>query len=467
MAFLSLPGELLPSSWTKLHISAYQNDVLTLAMMLAEPGASCEVDKEDAHKRTALHVALQHGRKEAASLLIENGAALEKAVAKGNEFITSSVLYDFGVFLLSRETTRASLARYESFLITAACNACMQGEFPLLQAVVSVSLSCLQGRDIIGLSPVHYAVMGGHMDCLDFLLSNGVDPDILSPVYKSTPLHFACRMGHSAIAMFLLESSSAPEVALTRQSANGSTPLHLALSHYHWDTVSDILNSQHGRCLVDSHDAVLDKCGYSVASLLQHLRCDLGIVPSAYQLLIPCLSQEEATRLLFSSVHDNAPHIVSYAIEQGAKAGHVDSLLQVTPLVLAARMGLVEIVRILLDSGANFYYADTSGRTALHYAAREGYHEVVISLLDAAISSSPSTAATLVACSKDGVTPLELAVMSQQVQTVIALLDSELRSVFKDNWLKLLYLAVGWIDRQLLQQLSLVFPSNWADLMTS
>ena len=460
MAFLSLPDELLPSSWTKLHIAAYQNDVVSLLTLLDTSG----VDKEDKHQRTALYVALQHGRREAAVLLIENGASLEKAGWSKDDFVVSSNLYDFGVYLLSRETVRASLEQYESFLITVACNACTEGDFPLLQAVVTVSRSCLQGSDCIGLSPVHYAVIGGHMECLETLLSYGVDPDTVSQVYKSTPLHFACRLGRPAIALFLLKSSCSPEAALTRQDPSGSTPLHLALSYYNWDIVSDILNSHRGQCLEDSCRTVLDKCGYSVASLLQHLRFD-QIFPSSYQMLIPCLSQEEATQLLFNSVYINTPHLVSYAIQQGAEVACVDRGLQITPLLLAASMGLVEIVGILLSNGAELGFADNSGRTALHHAARKGYHDVVLSLLDAAATCSIAT--TLMRHSKDGFSPLELAVMNQHKQTVLALLDSDFTCVFEENWLKVLSLAVGWIDRQLLQQLSQAFPANWVDLMVS
>ena len=461
MAFLSLPDELLPSSWTKLHIAAYQNNVLSLVTLLNTSG----VDNEDKHQRTALFVALQHGRREAAVLLIENGASLEKAVGSKDDLVVSSNLYDFGVYLLSRETVRASLEQYESFLITVACNACMEGDFPLLQAVVTVSRSCLQGSDCIGLSPVHYAVIGGHMECLETLLSYSVDPDTVSPVYKSTPLHFACRLGRPAFALFLLKSSSSPEAALTRQDPSGSTPLHLALSYYHWDIVSDILNSHRDQCLEDSCLTLPDKCGHSVASLLQRLRFD-QIFPSSYQMLIPCLSQEEATQLLFNSVYTNTPHLVSYAIQQGAEVACVDRELQITPLLLAASMGLVEIVGILLNNGAELGFADNSGRTALHHAARQGHHDVVLSLLDAAASSC-STATTLMRRSKDGFSPLELAVMNQHEQTVLALLDSDFTCVFEENWLKVLNLAVGWIDRQLLQQLSQAFPANWVDLMVS
>ena len=461
MAFLSLPDELLPSSWTKLHIAAYQNDVVSLVTLLDTSG----VDKEDKHQRTALYVALQHGRREAAVLLIENGASLEKAVGTKDDFVVSSNLYDLGVYLLSRETARASLEQYESFLIAVACNACMEGDFPLLQAVVTVSRSCLQGSDCIGLSPVHYAVIGGHMECLETLLSYGVDPDTVSPVYKSIPLHFACRLGRSAIALFLLKSSSSHEAALTRQDPSGSTPLHLALSYYRWDIVSDILNSHRGQFLEDSYRTLLDKCGYSVSSLLQRLRFD-QIFPSSYQMLIPFLSQEEATQLLFNSVHTNTPHLVSYAIQQGAEVAFVDRELQITPLLLAASMGLVEIVGMLLSKGAELGFADSSGRTALHHAARNGHHDVVLSLLDAAASSC-STATTLMTRSKDGFYPLELAVMNQHKQIVLALLDSYFACVFEENWLKVLSLAVGWIDRQLLQQLSKVFPANWVELMVS
>ena len=460
MSFLALSKELLPVSWSQLHICAYQGEVSTLERLLVIPAdSSSNVDLEDAHGRTALCIALQNRRTEAALLLVENGASLEKALSSKGDLVTSSILYECGVQLLKRERTRMKLQPFPAFLTAVACNSSMEGDLGLLEAAVSVLESSAKKQDCIGLYPVHYAVMGGHIDCLETLLSHGADPDTVSPMNKSTPLHLACRLGHSAIVALLLDSILHPESALNRQNPSGCTPLHLALIDKHWDIVSVILNSPHRQLL--NVQSLFDNCGYSMASLLQHLRCNMGTIPCDYQQQIPCLTEDEATSLLFCSISDNCPSLVQYAIEQGANIDYVDPALN-SPLMLASRMGLHEVVNILISHNVNVCHTDNTGRSALHCAAREGWDFIVSSLLSA-IQSEDRITAALLGRSQDGYTPLELALMHQQRSVVDLLLQDIRENTVHVNWVKLLCLAVSWADVDLLKQLSAVFPSNWAD----
>ena len=177
-------------------------------------------------------------------LLVENGASLEQALSSKGDFVTSSILYESGVQLLKRERTRMKLQPFPAFLTAVACNSSMEGDLGLLEAAVSVLESSAKKQDCIGLYPVHYAVMGGHIDCLETLLSHGADPDTVSPMNKSTPLHLACRSGHSAIVALLLDSirfENKITTALLGRSVDGYTPLELALMHQQRSVVDLLL----------------------------------------------------------------------------------------------------------------------------------------------------------------------------------------------------------------------------------
>ncbi len=52
----------------------------------------------------------------------------------------------------------------------------------------------------------------------------------------------------------------------------------------------------------------------------------------------------------------------------------------VTPMYIAAQNGHVEIVRVLLEAGADANKADEIGRTPMHVAARNAQSEVAVML---------------------------------------------------------------------------------------
>ncbi|MBD0866580.1 MAG: ankyrin repeat domain-containing protein, partial [Rhodobacteraceae bacterium] len=100
-----------------------------------------------------------------------------------------------------------------------------------------------------------------------------------------------------------------------------------------------------------------------------------------------------------------------------------------TPLHFAARWGTLETVITLLNAGAEIearteYY----GWTPLHVAARWGTPEMVVALLNA--GADPNVR------DNDDETPLHRAVKEGTAETVMALLDAgaEIEALDKDGW---------------------------------
>lgn len=77
------------------------------------------------------------------------------------------------------------------------------------------------------------------------------------------------------------------------------------------------------------------------------------------------------------------PNLVKEYLKEGADVDAMDkSGGTVTALMYAASRGYADVVRVLLDAGANVNLKSNSGNTALIYAALWGHADVVKILLD-------------------------------------------------------------------------------------
>ncbi|KAK1835723.1 Inversin [Podospora conica] len=82
-----------------------------------------------------------------------------------------------------------------------------------------------------------------------------------------------------------------------------------------------------------------------------------------------------------------SPDVLRALIRYGADASYTTPRTRTTPLLLAAKSGKREAVRILLESGARASSRDVLGRSALFFASQSGDAELVALLL----KSGPST----------------------------------------------------------------------------
>jgi ankyrin repeat protein len=74
-----------------------------------------------------------------------------------------------------------------------------------------------------GMAPLHFAVLGNHLDIAGLLLDRGADPNARAAI-QMTPLHFASMLGRPELAGLLLRRGARTDA----RNSNGDTPLHLA-----------------------------------------------------------------------------------------------------------------------------------------------------------------------------------------------------------------------------------------------
>ena len=200
----------------------------------------------------------------------------------------------------------------------------------------------LDARDRLGARPLSHAARSGHLQMVDLLLARGAPIDARN-LTGATALYFAAEGSHIAIAQRLIERGA--DVNLTGRS--GISPI-AAAAYAGNDIIFDALLAQ------GADERAPD---------------DTGKPPIVYA--AAGARFEIVKRLLARHVEVNARYRNDLTLLMWASG----------PDELVPEAQALEVVRYLLDAGANVDDRDDRGRTALMIAAEGGHAEVANLLL--------------------------------------------------------------------------------------
>nr|CCA16679.1 conserved hypothetical protein [Albugo laibachii Nc14] len=196
--------------------------------------------------------------------------------------------------------------------------------------------------DALWVTHILDVIVRGSTVKLQFILEttgNDIDVSKVSTKCGLFGLYLAASQGHTHIVQLLLEYGA----DVNQRTMDGYTALHAACQRNHNKSM---------RLLLDSH-ANVDAAGPNNAHAI-HFATQYG--------------HHELVELL---------------IQFGAKLNVKVDDTGLTPLMIASQLGLVEIVTLLVLSGADLDAEDVIGNTALHFAARVGNHNIAYILLAA------------------------------------------------------------------------------------
>ena len=378
---------------------------------------------------------------------------LEKALeeTKGDRRVYSYALDRYGFLLLSEKTGQKTTPATGG----SALYACAQAnQTPLVELLLG------KGADVnadngSGWTPLHIAIEKGHTDLAHLLLNKGAKVDTVT-LNGQTPLLTALRSGMSEIAWRVMKNGADINVA----GPDGWTPLHMALRYGCVDAATNLIvkgadlraktNSnwtpllfalQHGHFQIAQYlieqgvdyDVVNVEGWAALHMALQYGRPDLAKRMIEKGANVNILGDQHRTPLHYA-VFNNHTEIAKILIEKGANVNAQTLTEGSSPFHLAALKGDLDILKIMSDKGADLNKPDSKGMTALmyalggeqrnaalfligkgvdlhalnqgkdnalHYAAQQGYVDVIRLLLEQRVDRNIKD--------KDGETPLDIA----------------------------------------------------------
>ena len=250
-------------------------------------------------------------------------------------------------------------------------------------------------KDSSSRSPLHLAVLAGHMNVIKFFIRKDIDLNVKT-VTGHTPLHLAARAGRLEVAKLLLcngADSSKEDVDKKKfyelTDFDGNTLLHLAVIKRDIELVQFLIEEGADINALDRHKrsplhlAACEGHFDLVLFLLEH-NADPNIKDSSGRKFHELKYNHNNTLLHFAIKMKDielAKKLIALGADVNAKNDD-----DITPLHCAIIQKNTELVNACLGKFEDLNVLDKSNNTLLHYAARAENMELVSSLLQRGVN---------------------------------------------------------------------------------
>jgi uncharacterized protein len=244
-------------------------------------------------------------------------------------------------------------------------SAAAEGNFVLLRSLVQRGANAREA-DVDGTTALHWVVRGGDLQSTAFLIEHGGNVNAADR-YGETPIHLACLNGDAAIVRLLLDAGVEPNAA----NPYGETALMTASRTGALDTIKLLLDRG---ATVDATENVRKQTALMWAVAEHH--------PEAVKLLLEHKANINARSGVFTP-----PPVPPQRVGQAAGAGITrqksPSVPQgrMSPLLYATRAGNLDLVKLLIASGADVNQPDANNTSPLLLALIDGHLDVAAFLL--------------------------------------------------------------------------------------
>ncbi|MGE3190916.1 MAG: ankyrin repeat domain-containing protein, partial [Vicinamibacterales bacterium] len=326
----------------------------------------------------------------------------------------------FGLSFLVAFSMAALLAAAPS--TTPVADAAMRGDRDAVRQLLQdgVDVNTAQGD---GMTALHWAAQRGDTELAAMLLYAGADAAAVTRIGQYTPLHLAARSGNAGVVKALIEAGAD---ASARTSTSGVTPLHLAAAAGSVEAIDELV--AHGADLTVRESQwgqtpLIFAASSNRAAAIKDLLAK-GADPSLTTETVDMVKLQELER----AASKQRRKVLEQLAGKGADGAMADPS-QVQAAIQAGReiMSTGKIPpkdpnepedpreRFFRQQGPPSITA-MGGLTALHHAARQGYIESAMALLDGGADVNQASAG-------DHSTALLIAVINGQFDLALKLIE--------------------------------------------
>ncbi|KAF3918022.1 Ankyrin-2 [Orbilia brochopaga] len=311
-----------------LILSSLDHDQITLLdYPMAVDGSNC------------LQIACREGFVDIAHLLLRAGVN-----PSGPEFVQDST--DLPVYLAARSNSTAIISLLLFYGVPASYQDFISGETLL-----------------------HCAIRSGAEETMDYLLSPETNFASLFFIYDydgNNALNTAIIYGRdqAAIKLFNAIVGSLDFDIQNKRNGEGKTAFHLACEYNRAELVKIFL----------AHGFKTDKTIYYAYTAFEIAAifgsCDVGAVLLEADSNSTILPSENGPSPIILAAENSKPDYVRFLLENGAPINSTERLTNMTPILIAASRGDMDLFDLLLANDADTDVTDVEGQTIAHFAAQ-------------------------------------------------------------------------------------------------
>ena len=309
-------------------------------------------------------------------------------------------------------------ARVSTIADSPVADAAMRGDIDTLRKLLreGADVNAPQGD---GMSALHWAALNDNVETINLLLLAGAATESSTRVGSYTPLHLAASRGHAAAVARLLEADSSPKAF----TATGVQPLHLAAQAGNPDAIKALLD---GGAEIDAQDRTHGRTPLVFAASQNRLEAvKLLLAKSADMRLATKIIDYKQRSTTDNQARQTRERVAAVAAgrtqdeQRGGQfngpppAGGGAAQNPADPDERRRAAGPPNAPRPISDIDQ---IGRQGGFTALHYAARDGFADAAVMLLDAGLDVNTRTGG-------DRSSPMLVAIINGQFDLAMTFLE--------------------------------------------